>query len=562
MKRLKVKQSGFTLIEVLIAVGAVSLIAIGLAKVFSSTGETVRAGRRISNFNEYASLIERQLRDDVARMSREGFLVIRNRNTADQAGTISVRLSPDQSQAFARPRRVDQLMFFASGNFTTLRDPIHPSRIPAGSAARIYYGHGLRNDPPDQPPSLDQHSGATSTQSSFGAANGPNEFASDWILLRHETALVDPATSSQAALPPGITEPAGGELADNDIQVGLQPAAASMFRNLSLVGPNPAPADGDLVRDGENVNTYPQFSSGIIDLATTNFSEMRQIILDAQPFTGISIPWDPERDSSVDGAANKFAFQRDAMPTAFNNVAASVTSNMKRWKIGALPAGYIDPLNLQTDRRMRCELTPPDLLGVITQGQPWFADEPWKRSDRMMLASSNFVPHCTEFIVEWSFGIVERDTGADDYGQLKWYGLERHIDPSDTSSPIVAAPYSRPAVGDVEYTHFQRIVRRDGSVVGRSVDPALVHFPPIETPPTSNFPPQNAPLYSCFGYLDPTYPEPALAADPQQRYPSSIPWAWPKLLRITVSLVDPSEPLRERTFQFVIELPEAKNDRF
>ena len=55
----KVQQKGFTLVEVLIAVGAVSLIAIGLARVFSATGETVRAGRRLSNLNEYASLIER-----------------------------------------------------------------------------------------------------------------------------------------------------------------------------------------------------------------------------------------------------------------------------------------------------------------------------------------------------------------------------------------------------------------------------------------------------------------------------------------------------------------------
>lgn len=559
MNRPKVKQSGFTLIEVLIAVGAVSLIAIGLAKVFSSTGDTVRAGRRLSNFNEYASLIERQLRDDVARISRDGFLVIRNRNTADTNAVINVRLSPDQPAAFARPRRVDELMFFASGTFTTLRDPIHPARIPAASAARIYYGHGLRNDPADEPPSLDQHSGATTNQSSFGVANGPNEFASDWILLRHITALVDPVTSRQADLPPSVTEPGTGERDDCDVQVGLQPAACSIFRNLSLFGPTPAIPDNRLVRDGEN-NIYPQFPSGIIDLATTNLSEIRNIILDGQPLTGPTLGWDPDRDSSVDGVGNRYAFQRDAAPNAFVNSAAAVTSNMKRWMIMALPAGHpTNPLSTERDRRMRTELRPPDLLGVITQGQPWFADEPWKRSDQMMLAASNFVPHCTEFIVEWSYGKIEEDTGADDYGQIKWYGLERRADPANAGSSVVASPYG---IEDPEDAYAQAFPMRTGQTAMRTVNPALVHFPPIETPPQTNFPPQFAPLYSCFGYLDPTYPEPALENDAQQRFPSSIPWAWPKLLRITISLVDPSEPLREQTFQFVIELPEARLDRF
>ena len=57
-------------------------------------------------------------------------------------------------------------------------------------------------------------------------------------------------------------------------------------------------------------------------------------------------------------------------------------------------------------------------------------------------------------------------------------------------------------------------------------------------------------------------PQGRFEADAAQRYPATIPWAWPKLLRITISLVDPTDPLREQTFQFIIEVPEAKGDRF
>jgi len=548
MSRPMVRLSGFTLIEVLIAVGAVSLIAIGLAKVFSSTGETVRAGRRVSNLNEYASLIERQLRDDVSKMTRDGFLVIRNRVAADSATVRLVLLDPEQQATLARPRRVDELAFFASGRFSTLRDPIHPSRHPTGTAARIYYGHGLRNEVASDTPELDMHAVSSVAQPAFGESGGPNEFAADWILLRHLTTLVDPAATDQVLITSTVAGVAVPELPDNFVQVGLQPAAASIFRNLAVTGPAIVPTDAQLVRDNEG-NRFPQFSSGIIDLATTNLPEIRNIILDAQPYSPPSQLWDPNRDAAADGAGNLYAFQRDANPTALNGT----TSNMKAWMAGALPAGLPSALSTRPDRRIRAELAPPNLLGTLNGGAPWPDNQPWRRSDQMMLAASNFVPHCTEFIVEWSFGTVEADPGDPGFGELKWHGLQRRIDPTDIASDLVAAPYT---AADPDELFIQRIPMRNGQTLVRPVNPALVHYPPIDNPPDS------APFYSCFGYLDPTYPDPGLETDPQQRFPSTIPWAWPKLLRITISLVDPTDRLREQTYQFIIEIPEARQDRF
>jgi hypothetical protein len=40
------------------------------------------------------------------------------------------------------------------------------------------------------------------------------------------------------------------------------------------------------------------------------------------------------------------------------------------------------------------------------------------RADQLMLSGSTLVPHCSEFIVEWSFGQV------DDKGQTIWFGLD------------------------------------------------------------------------------------------------------------------------------------------
>ncbi len=47
---------------------------------------------------------------------------------------------------------------------------------------------------------------------------------------------------------------------------------------------------------------------------------------------------------------------------------------------------------------------------------------------------------------------------------------------------------------------------------------------------------------------------------PDPREPSTIPWPWPKMVRITMNLVDPTEPAREQTFQFILDVPQIMND--
>lgn len=549
-------QSAFSLLEMLIAVGAVTLIALGLSKVFSATGETVRVGRRVSNLNEYASLLERQFRSDVASMTREGFLLIKHRVAVDSAGfPLLVQLTPEQPVGSARQRRVDELMFFANGRFTTQREPVHPSRIASGTAARIYFGHGVRypdgisaNPSAFDVPRLDHGQAAGLLPPPLGT--GINQYASEWCLLRHVLVLNNQLATSLDAFPATIAGLTVQETPDNDIQVALQPAASSLFANQARLNPQVHPGDVRLARDGEP-NLYPAVSSGLIDICTTDLLEIRQVILDAQPYT--SSLYDPAADSGVDGAGLPFAFQQDQGGAVAN--LNGQTSNMKFWMCSALPGNVwnnLNPLAANADSRMRYEPRPPDLLGVVSgSGTPWPQNETWRRVDQMMLSASNFVPHCTEFIVEWSFGKVNTDNDPR-RGQLIWHGLTRTADIIGNGTPqtVVAAPYM--AIDPNVERYFQRIERRDGSILLREVDRHLPHLPPD---PTSL--PAGRALYSCFGYLDPTY-----AASPDYPNPTSIPWAWPKLLRITMSLVDPSEPLIEQSFQFIIEVPDAQGERF
>src|SRR5829696_6752756 len=88
---------GFTLVETMVAVGALALVATGIAVIFETTGRTVSTGRRISAFNTYAAAIEQRLKADISSMTREGFLVIRNEH-ADPSGNGTVDPTPTDRQ--------------------------------------------------------------------------------------------------------------------------------------------------------------------------------------------------------------------------------------------------------------------------------------------------------------------------------------------------------------------------------------------------------------------------------------------------------------------------------
>jgi hypothetical protein len=274
------------------------------------------------------------------------------------------------------------------------------------------------------------------------------------------------------------------------------------------------------------------------------------------------------------------------------------------------------PANSDAGERMRCELQPPDFLGSIGSAAGDVFLKEYHRTDQNMLSASNFIPHCSEFIVEWSFGkAFPPDDPQGRGGQLMWHGLERAGGVTPTGQPaFVALPYGdNDANGDDLY---QMPYRRNDGTTG--------YWPPREAPGmwTLNvavvrdfniFNTGFVPEYSYFGYIDPTYrmrsawtdlPEPgsnpprgnglfddinenfedldgdfmqdadeptlggdmwydppppggsnAEKADPRE--PATIPWPWPKLVRITLSIADPNEPLREQTFQFIIEVPES-----
>ena len=228
-------------------------------------------------------------------MSRNGFLLCRHgtpNNGANNPVPTRVGLFRGQPASLARARRIDEIMFFVEGRYASAREPAHPSLVARSSQARVYYGHGTVS--PEIPASSNFHftnAGAFGNPNELAGRLGqpglPNAFASDWILLRHQTLLALPRTApgdfptTDSIWGPN-PQPANGrrphQARRQDRQIRLQPAAASIFRAMNRPPQsqdfNQYPAQGGWRRPGQLL-----FSSGLVDIATSDLAEVRAYVM-------------------------------------------------------------------------------------------------------------------------------------------------------------------------------------------------------------------------------------------------------------------------------------------
>jgi prepilin-type N-terminal cleavage/methylation domain-containing protein len=567
---------GFTLLEILIAVAALGLIAVGVASIFDATGKTLAAGKRVSAFNAYASLIEQQIRSDISSIAPDSFIVVRNEYASAEGGD-SINPNPPVGNPDAvalfdgderpRLRRIDSLQFFAKGQFQSVRAALHPEYTAASDSARIYYGHGQRGRQPvafnpTNPyyrPELDGNLWNNQTidaAARLGLDNpnvdppNPNRFASEWILLRHVTLLAPPRSSQTLPSSPVFGfAPTNAALRDSQIQISLQPAASDLFRRLAGIFPAaPVPA---ALRPGARA-----FSSGLVDIAATDLSRVRTVITTASVFPqGANVRFyvpnsnvspDEQNNAGADGQYRIFGQSQPQDP--------DVIARMQAWMDDSLPANLTAQQGAQR-QRIRCELSPRNFVGSLDRNQ-WASDleAAYRAADQVMLSASNFLPRCTEFIVEWSFGnSFPSAPGSPGYvagraGELIWHGMERRV-----NANVVASPYDSTSVVQQHRTRFRTISGVQATFLTAT---RLIHGDQY----ASAFPTPGVPLMSYFGYYNPMF-DPDVDNDGKLESPGdsaspTIPWAWPKLIRVTLSLADPADPSVERTFQFIFDVPE------
>ncbi len=245
-------RAGFTLVEMLVAVGAVLLLSIGIGQVFKQVSKLVGTGSAVAELDQYARSIERQLRDDFAALaltpSDQTFLAIRGRRVGDvngrggigsaNSGERNIYLRRDDIDAELRggvsdsygtggrgiSPRLDEIMFLVLGGqdgyASSERGKNNEQTLITAPVARVYYGHGLRpagpvledfSTPYDTSRPLNDTLGgprnipirnvlpdgiSPSTPyaqqkwgDAFGVENSRNQFAGDFVLLRQQMLL-------------------------------------------------------------------------------------------------------------------------------------------------------------------------------------------------------------------------------------------------------------------------------------------------------------------------------------------------------------------------------------
>lgn len=587
-------RGAFTLVEMLVSVAAIGIIALGLSRLFASTSETVRIGKRVSAMNEYAGMLERTMRADIQAMSRNAPLVIRHREIGGSATNQGVLLHQDEREGYSRTRRIDQMVFFVERPTASMRMPMADDRFPVGAAARVYYRHGLKRElfsggTPDSAalsPTLDDTNAAASNVS-FGAV-GPNEFASDWILLRHLTALVPPQAGETPSTVPAALN---SVWPDSLVQVRLLPATPSLFRNEVANSVTENLENGAPWARAGDLRVVPNVASGLVDVAAMDLAAVRSRIMQ-----GVN-PFDTSLTPEAMG--QYFPLGTSSGGSVNPTIEDSVPTYTKKWMAMLLPGGEYPigsgptSFDLATtsgtapEHRIRAELAPPDFTGNRNSAR--FPDaEAFKRADQLMLSASNFVPGCTEFIVEWSFGRRFPDADINGRaGELIWHGLPRYRFPDGDRTNFqdanrLADVYRGETTNtsahaeDVVYQGYQLYDSSGDQIVsvGRAVLSDLIHYP-LGSDAMMNRPwPQGLALYSIFGLLDPSYRRPPITAPPNSAIfpggytgldptaPATLPWAWPTLLRVTISLVDPADPSVEQTYEFIFDVPQSDSSAF
>ncbi len=215
----------FTLPELLVAIAAVALLTVGIGQLFQSISRLVGSGAALAETDQMARSIEDQMRRDFGGLSSlsgfDAFLAIRNRRVQgvyltldDQEADLRSGIAAGDDFSLAFDTRLDEIMFPATGGgganqFTTAQvaPPGFPSIV--ADAARIYYGHGLRPareqgfdpDNPDSPTSnvqqrlflpdgdFGQRAGDANRFNRTEIVGGRNQFAGDWLVVRHAMLL-------------------------------------------------------------------------------------------------------------------------------------------------------------------------------------------------------------------------------------------------------------------------------------------------------------------------------------------------------------------------------------
>jgi prepilin-type N-terminal cleavage/methylation domain-containing protein len=569
------RKSGFTLIELMVAVVVLLVVMIAVGRIFSVTSSVSASGVAISETLQQAVAIEQQLREDISKVSDDGFLAIRH---VAVPNNIYQYILIDDTQPETAIIRFDQLVFIRLGTTTPVGLISSGSGDFAGQtfASVVYYGHGvsfpdltsedrseydedftiytedpilLLNEDDDNPVITPWYQGTVEFETTAytgqqgaefyevdgfgGIINATQQLPSKWMLCRQSTALADD---------------------DQD------PRAADKKRRYSANGLS----THSIFPDDPRFDTIdPHVQRGRVDIVSTHLGDLRQSILNR-----------------------------------FDNL-GNLTGNARHW------------VQWETNT-----LDQQELIASLLQWPRIEAMPPSAFRNDQMLMMHGLAQGVVSFQIEWMYKEgVGRAMSADgvahagyeyanNYSQPWWGGSTRE-DPDDPTSPIVfqtLSDYHASAVSVADWYDryygycetpdyeedcvYQPAIH---NVAAEAVWPSYPNWPPYDSnnpfPSDQSFSlierrfeqgegPPNAFIpvvwdeafgineyWTIFGYNG-TQPLMENQIDfCNKEWNTSYAWRYtprPSALRITLRLIDRGNRLGVGwTYQFIVDLPEA-----
>ncbi|MEM1213383.1 MAG: type II secretion system protein [Planctomycetota bacterium] len=192
------RQSAFTIIELVVAIGLTSVLLFLVSRIFFETQQVLTFGIKTSNALAHARAIGTQLKTDADAMlgpsnaagSERGFLVILN-------GTTNAIVKQPDGTEVIETIRTDQLVFLRGGGTSAAMFSLTPRRDSSLASdfsspnAKVWYGHPRRAN--------------TDGTAGGGLGTGLDTFANDWVLGRQALLMApaDTATTPQNVVTAG-----------------------------------------------------------------------------------------------------------------------------------------------------------------------------------------------------------------------------------------------------------------------------------------------------------------------------------------------------------------------
>ncbi len=523
---------GFTIAELIVAVGVALLLIVGVGRIFTTTRTTISTGEASAQLTQYGRTLERLLRNDFGSIIRNGqaYMVIRNerlgsgndvRTRFNRRRGIYFDQDEEQAGHDLGTRRLDQIVFFTGGNEASYqyRNPTFGqqniiARNEASAVARVWWGHGLRD--PNVNDSVDgikigtglngynAYFGQDRTAGGVGGADTANRYVKDWILARQPALLY---TRAQA----GCDNPT------DELELNFALSPIEIYNEVDpywfdnqYFYPCPLNA-GDPRR---------RLSAGYVDIIDMSLQDVMSGVTE--------YGWLRDRQTGL----------LEQVPDPLDIVLPGLTGSLGGldWRqdmaIVDAPPNYIsdqldrtqlDAVNERWARQQRYRMMYSTGRIRVESAVPSTS-----RSDQM-LTHATLMQGCSNFEVAWSTGQVNYPEG-----ELVWYDITNPANPYAFHPGKTNQDVAEQTPADAR-TWFMTEALPPSSGISDS----FTTVPNVEA--------QNDDLYyAVFGAFVPRDNDESRSAA----------WPWPKLIRIRATLHDPQGRIQGgRQFEFVFNLP-------